>query len=73
MAKFPLRLRLSRLIAGTALPLILFAVGLVYLKYERDRAAAADRVLETVRSIQLVLDSELHGMMLALEVLGNSR
>ena len=73
MARLPLRARLSLLVAGTTLPLILFAAGLVYLKYERDRAAAADRVLETVKGIQLVLDSELQGMTLSLEVLGNSR
>ena len=39
----------------------------------RDRDAAFDRVLETVKSIQLVLDTEMQGITLALEVLANSR
>lgn len=73
MLRLPLRLRLPLLVAGTTLPLILFAVGLVYLKYARDREAAFEHVLETVKGIQLVLDSELQGITLALEVLANSR
>jgi two-component sensor histidine kinase len=73
MNRLPLRLRLPLLVAGTTLPLILFAVGLVYLKHMRDREAASDRVLETAKSIQLVLDTELQGITLALEVLANSR
>lgn len=73
MNRLPLRLRLPLLVAGTTLPLILFAVGLVYFKHVRDRDAAFDRVLETVKSVQLVLDSEMQGLTLALEVLANSR
>jgi two-component sensor histidine kinase len=68
-----LRLRLPLLIAGTTLPLILFAAGVVYLNHVRAREAAFDRVLETVKGIQLVLDTELQGITLALEVLANSR
>jgi two-component sensor histidine kinase len=73
MHKLPLRLRLPLLVAGTMLPLILFAAGLVYLKHVRERDAAFQRVLETVRSVQLVLDSELQGITLALEGLADSR
>lgn len=73
MLRLPLRLRLPLLVAGTTLPLILFATGLVYLKHARDREAAFERVLETVKGIQLVLDSELQGITLALEVLANSQ
>src|SRR5262245_24616148 len=73
MNKLPLRLRLPLLVAGTTLPLILFAVGLVYDKHARARAAAFNRVLETAKSIQLVLDTEMQGITLALEVLANSR
>ena len=73
MNKLPLRLRLPLLVAGTTLPLILFAAGLVYVKYVHDREAAVDRVLQTVKSIQLMLDTEMRGMTLALEVLANSR
>jgi two-component sensor histidine kinase len=73
MNKLPLRLRLPLLVAGTTLPLILFAAGLVYFKHVQDRAAAVDRVLQTVKSIQLVLDTEMQGITHALEVLANSR
>jgi two-component sensor histidine kinase len=73
MNKLPLRLRLPLLIAGTMLPLILFAAGVVYLNHVRNREAAFDRVLELVQSIRLVLDTELQGITLALEVLANSR
>src|SRR5690348_3276852 len=72
MIKFPLRLRLPLLVAGTTLPLILFAAGLVYVKHVHERDVAFDRVLETARGIQLVLDSEMRGITLALEVLANS-
>lgn len=51
------------------LPLILFAVGIVYNNYEQDRRDATQRVLENVRSIRLVLDSEMQRMTGALQVL----
>ena len=73
MNRLPLRLLLPLLVAGTMLPLILFAAALVYVGHVRDREAAADRVLETVKNVQLLLDSEMQGIMLALEVLANSR
>ncbi len=73
MNRLPLRLRLPMLVTGTTLPLILFAVGLVYVNHARDREAAFDRVLETVKSIQLLLDAEMQGLTLGLEVLANSR
>lgn len=73
MNKLPLRLRLPLLVAGTMLPLILFAASVVYRNHVREREAAFDRVLETVRGVQLVLDSEMQGITLALEVLANSR
>lgn len=73
MNRPPLRLRLPLLVAGTTLPLILFAAGLVYVKHVEDREAAFDRVQETVKSIQVVLDSEMQGITLALEVLANTR
>src|ERR1700754_1740852 len=73
MNRLPLRLRLPLLVAGTTLPLILFAAGLVYHKHMRDREAAFDRVLGVVKNIQVVLDTELQGITLALEVLSNTR
>ena len=57
MPKPSLPMRLALLIAGTMLPLILFATGLVVYNYEQDRQEASQRILETVRSIRLVLDA----------------
>jgi two-component sensor histidine kinase len=73
MHRLPLRLRLPLLVAGTTLPLILFAAGLIYFKHVHERDAAFDRVLETVKGVQLVLDTEMQGITHALEVLANSR
>jgi two-component sensor histidine kinase len=64
--------RLALLVAGTTLPLILFAAGVIYLNYIREREAAFDRVLETVRGMRLVLDSETRGITAALDVLASS-
>jgi two-component sensor histidine kinase len=62
-------MRLALLVAGTALPLIVFAAVLVFNEYERDRRDAELRVVETVRSIRLVLDSEVQRMTGGLQVL----
>lgn len=51
------------------LPLIVFAVGIVFHNYEQDRKDATQRVLETVRSIRLVLDAEMQRMTGGVEVL----
>ena len=69
LRKLPLRLRLSLLVAGTLLPLLLFAVGLVYFNHMRLKEAAFARVLETVRGMRIVLDTELIGMTSPLEVM----
>lgn len=69
MPKFSLPVRLVLLVAGTTLPLIIFAVGLVFHNYEQDRRAASLRVVETVRSIRLVLDAEMQRMTGGLQVL----
>jgi two-component sensor histidine kinase len=61
--------RLVLLVAGTTLPLIIFAVGLVFHNYEQDRRAASLRVVETVRSIRLVLDAEMQRMTGGLQML----
>src|ERR1700685_3447197 len=63
-----LPVRLALLVAGTTLPLILFATVLVVRDYEQDRTEASQRVLETVRSIRLVLDAEMQRMTGGLEV-----
>ena len=51
------------------LPLIVFAVCIVFSHYEQDRKEASRRVLETVRSIRLVLDAEMQRITSALQVL----
>jgi two-component sensor histidine kinase len=64
-----LPVRLALLVAGTTLPLILFAAGIVFNNYQQERRNASQRVLETVRSIRLVLDAEMQRMTGALQVL----
>ena len=64
-----LPVRLALLVAGTTLPLIIFAAVLVFNDYEQDRKDASQRVLETVRSIRLVLDAEMQRMTGGLQVL----
>ena len=62
-------MRLALLVAGTMLPLIIFAVGIVVNNYEQDRRDATQRLLETVRNIRLVLDAEVQRMTSGLQVL----
>ena len=62
-------MRLALLVAGTMLPLIIFAVGIVVNNYEQDRRDATLRLLETVRNIRLVLDAEVQRMTSGLQVL----
>ncbi len=69
MPKLSLPVRLALLVAGTMLPLIIFAAGIVFSNYEQDRRDATQRVLETVRSIRLVLDAEMQRMAGGLQVL----
>jgi two-component sensor histidine kinase len=64
-----LPVRLALLVAGTALPPIIFATVIVFNDYEQHRKEASQRVLETVRSIRLVLDAEVQRMTGALQVL----
>ena len=69
MPKSSLPVRLALLVAGTTLPLIVFATVLVFNDYEQDRRDASRRVLETVHSIRLVLDAEVQRMTGGLQVL----
>jgi two-component sensor histidine kinase len=64
-----LPVRLALLVAGTTLPLIIFAAGIVYNDYEQDRKKASQRVLETARGIRVVLDAEVQRMTGGLQVL----
>ncbi len=69
LPKPSLPMRLALLVAGTTLPLIIFAGGIVFHNYVQDRKDATQRVLETVRSIRLVLDAEMQRMTGGLQVL----
>ena len=69
MPKLSLPVRLALLVAGTTLPLIVFAAGIVYYNYEQDRKEATQHVLGTVHSIRLVLDAEMQRMTGGLQVL----
>ena len=64
-----LPVRLALLVAGTTLPLIVFATVLIFNNHAQDRNDATQRVLETVRSIRLLLDAEIQRMTGGLQVL----
>lgn len=51
------------------LPLIIFATGVVFHNYEKDRQEATKRVLETARGIRFTLDAEMRRMTGGLQVL----
>nr|WP_249141723.1 sensor histidine kinase [Bradyrhizobium diazoefficiens] len=69
MSKFTLPVRLALLVAGSTLPMIVFAVGIAFYNYQQDRSDATRRVLENARSMRLVLDSEVQRMTGSLQVL----
>ena len=65
MPKPSLPVRLALLVAATDY----FAAGIVFHNYEQDRQDASQRVLQTVRSVRLVLDAEIQRMTGGLKVL----
>jgi two-component sensor histidine kinase len=67
-----LPVRLVFLVAGTTLPLIVFAAAIVFMNYQADRKEASTRILEVTRSMMLVVDRELHSTVAALRVLALS-
>jgi two-component sensor histidine kinase len=69
LPKLSLPVRLGLLVAGTMLPLIIFAVGLVLHNYVQDRDDARRHVADTVRSVRLTLDAEMQRMSGGLQVL----
>lgn len=69
MRKLSLPVRLALLVAGSTLPLIIFVSAVIYRGYEKDREDAAARVLETARSLRIVLDAELQRITGSLHVL----
>ena len=70
--KFSLPVRLGVLVAGTLLPLIVFAGVIVYQNHIERREEAFARVLQLVRSTRLILDSEVKAMTAGLQVLALS-
>jgi two-component sensor histidine kinase len=70
--KVSLPVRLGVLVAGTLLPLILFAGVIVYQNHVERREEAFARVMQLVRSARLVLDSEVRSMTAGLQVLALS-
>jgi two-component sensor histidine kinase len=70
--KYSLPVRLGVLVAGTLLPLIVFAGGLVYQHHAENREAVFARVMQLVRSTRLILDSEVKSMTAGLQVLALS-
>jgi len=69
LPKLSLPVRLALLVAGTTLPLIAFAGGIVFHDYMQDRADARQRVADVVRSVRLTLDAEMQRMTGGLQVL----
>jgi len=67
--RLSLPVRLALLVAGTMLPLIIFAVGIVFHYYMQDRQEAQQRVVDTVRGVRLTLDAEMQRMTGGLQVL----
>jgi len=71
-SKISLPVRLGVLVAGTLLPLIIFAGVLVYRHHHQNREEAFDRVMQLVRSTRLILDAEVKSMTAGLQVLALS-
>jgi two-component sensor histidine kinase len=69
LARLSLPVRLALLVAGTTLPMIVFAVGIVVHGYTQDRREATQRLLETVRGVRFTLDAEIRRMTGGLQVL----
>ena len=71
--RFSLPVRLALLVAGTTLPLILFAGGIVYFNYISQQREAFETVARVTRGIRLVMDGEMNGIVSGLTVLASSR
>jgi len=70
--RLSLRVRLTFLIAGTILPLILATGVIVYQNYQAARREAADRVLQATRGTMAAVDRELENLGAGLQVLALS-
>jgi two-component sensor histidine kinase len=71
--KVSLPVRLGILVAGTLMPLIIFAGAIVYQHHMERRDEAFARVMQLVRSTRLVVDSEVKSMTAGLQVLALSQ
>lgn len=69
LRKLSLPVRLALLVAGTTLPLIMFAGATIYRNYEAGRAEATARGMQVARSIRTILDAEVQRMTGSLQVL----
>jgi two-component sensor histidine kinase len=70
--RLSLRVRLTFLIAGTMLPLILATGIIVYQNYAAARRDAAARVLQATRGTMAAVDRELQNLVAAMQVLALS-
>jgi two-component sensor histidine kinase len=70
--KLSLRLRLALLVAGTALPLIIFSAVIVYLNFKASERSAAERTVQGARALAAAVDRELQSTAAALQVLALS-
>jgi two-component sensor histidine kinase len=68
-----LPIRLALLVAGTMLPLILFASAIIYTNYLQDRREAQERVAQVTRGIRDAVEREMQGVLAGMVVLANSR
>jgi two-component sensor histidine kinase len=71
-SKISLPVRLGVLVAGTLLPLILFAAVIVYQHHSERREETFARVLQLVHSMRSILDGEVRSMTAGLQVLALS-
>src|SRR5687768_13408525 len=70
---FSLPVRLALLVAGTMLPLIIFAGAIIYTNYLQDRRQAEERVAQVTRGIRDAVEREMQGALAGMIVLANSR
>ena len=72
LRKLSLRSRLTFLIAGSTVPLILAAAILIFQNYQEAWRNASERVLQTTRGTMAAVDDELQDVIAALRVLAQS-
>ena len=73
LRSFSLPVRLALLVAGTMLPLIIFAGAVIYTNYLQDRREAEERVAQVTRGTRDAVEREMQGVLAGMIVLANSR